>query len=83
MRRLQSDDGNLEHGVGANLSLCCRPSEIADPRIGRLSWRPFSFRMSPVVNFRKRRDDRLESVKRSKADMGQALISMVLAGRFA
>ena len=33
MRRLQSDDGSLEHGVGANLSLCCRASEIVEPRI--------------------------------------------------
>ena len=33
MRRLRSDNGNLEHGVGADLSLYRRASdEIADPR---------------------------------------------------
>jgi len=33
MHRLPSDDGNLEHSVGADLSICCRASEIADPGI--------------------------------------------------
>ncbi len=33
MRRLQPNDGKLEHGVGADLSLYCGASEIAAPRI--------------------------------------------------